>query len=133
MPSQIPAKIEKLRDSIATIFDQVQISLANHRKNCVALCKLHSQAAKVTRPTKNGTAVKLVGEKEFGDAFVDMINRILVVKKGPATVDRIVKFVGSYVKYLNERGMWPCNSAHVRRITSPFAVKCQRKRQLQLR
>ncbi|KAF8069093.1 nuclear condensing complex subunit [Lyophyllum atratum] len=95
--------LEKIPESLAVIFDQAQLTLANHRKNCVALYKLHHQAGAITQPAKNGTALKLVGERKFGDAFVDMVNRVLVVKKGPATADRVVRFVGSYVKFTTEK------------------------------
>jgi condensin complex subunit 3 len=97
--------VAKLPESIAAIFDQAQSTLANHRKNCVALYKLHQQATAVTQPSKKDNAVKLVGERAFGDAFIDMVNRVLIVKKGPATADRVVRFVGSYVKFMNEKGV----------------------------
>ncbi|TFK26559.1 condensin subunit Cnd3 [Coprinopsis marcescibilis] len=103
-----PYNLEDLFEAIATIFDQVQQSLANHKKNCVALYKLHQRAATVTKniEKKNGTtSVKYVGEKALADAFLDMINRVLVIKKGPPAADRIVKFVGSYVQYLNEKAI----------------------------
>ena len=96
--------LEDLPESIANIFDQAQISLANHKKNCVALYKLHTKAAAVTQPGKRGNGLRLVGEKAFQDGFIDMVNRVLVVKKGPATADRIVKYIGSYVKFMNEKG-----------------------------
>ena len=99
--------LEKIRESLGAVFDQVQLTLANHRKNCVALYKLHQQAASVTQEAKNGTVVKLVGEKAFGDAFIDMVNRVLVVKKGPAAADRVIKFIGAYIKFMNEKGV--CN------------------------
>jgi condensin complex subunit 3 len=107
--SNDPIDLETVHEAIATIFDQVQTSLANHKKNCVALYKLHLRAAEVARPTqkKNGTTTtKFVGERAFADAFLDMLNRVLEMKKGPAAADRIVKFVGSYVQYLNEKGEW---------------------------
>ncbi|RDB27802.1 Condensin complex subunit 3 [Hypsizygus marmoreus] len=95
--------LETLPESLAGIFDQAQLTLANHRKNCVALYKLHVHAGAVTQSAKNGASVKLVGERAFGDAFIDMVSRVLVVKKGPATADRIVRFVGAYVKFMNEK------------------------------
>ena len=98
--------LEDLIESIANIFDQAQISLANHKKNCVALYKLHTKAAAVTQPRKDGNGPKLVGEKAFQDVFIDMVNRVLVVKKGPANADRIVKYIGSYVKFMNEKGVF---------------------------
>ena len=98
--------ISQLQEFIAAIFDQVQLTLANHRKNCVALYKLHQQAAAITQPSKRDNVIKLVGEISFGDVFINMVNRVLVVKKGPPTADRVVRFVGSYVKFMNEKGVW---------------------------
>jgi condensin complex subunit 3 len=95
--------LDTLQDAQAAIFDQAQISIANHRKNCVTLYKLHLQAGAVTHPIKNGTAVKLIGERSFGDVFIHMVDRVLVVKKGPAAADRIVRFIGSYVRFINEK------------------------------
>ncbi|KAG5636580.1 hypothetical protein H0H81_007551 [Sphagnurus paluster] len=103
MVSQSTNGHQKLPESLAAIFDQVQTTLANHRKNCVALYQLHQHTASVTQPAKNGSALKLVGERKFGDAFIEMVNRVLVVKKGPATADRVVRFIGSYVKFMNEK------------------------------
>lgn len=103
--------LERLHETVAAIFDQAQLTLANHRKNCVALYKLHQQAGAVTRPVKNGTVLKLVGERAFGDVFIVMINRVLVVKKGPAAADRVVRFVGSYVKFMNEKGVYPTSNS----------------------
>lgn len=104
--------IEVLHESVANIFDQAQVSLANHKKNCVALYKLHTKTAAITQPGRHGNGLKFVGEKAFQDVFIDMVNRVLVVKKGPANADRIVKYVGSYVKFMNEkgvsRGLTPC-------------------------
>ncbi|EGO04008.1 hypothetical protein SERLA73DRAFT_102367 [Serpula lacrymans var. lacrymans S7.3] len=96
--------LDSLLDSTGAIFDQAQISTANHRKNCVALHKLFVKAANLTQTSKNG-AIMLAGEKAFGDVFVDMTSRIVVVKKGPPVVDRIVKFIGAFVKFVNEKAM----------------------------
>jgi len=96
--------LEELESQIAQRFEETQSSLANHRKNCVALYKLHAQASKVVKPGKNGKPDQLVGEELFGDIFIDMINRVMVVKKG-SCADRIVKFVGAYVKFVNDKGV----------------------------
>ncbi|KAK1232890.1 chromosome condensation complex Condensin, subunit G [Marasmius sp. AFHP31] len=94
--------LEDIPSQIASKFDEAQSSVANHRKNCVNLYKLHGQASAIFQPTKKGKAVELIGEITFQDAFVDMVNRILDVKKG-GFADRIVKFVGSYVKFVNDK------------------------------
>jgi len=104
-PSKSERVLDDLYESIANIFEQAQASLANHKKNCVALHKIHTKAAEVTQAGKNGTGLKLVGEKAFHDVVVDMVSRVLVVKKGPANADRIVKYVGGFVKFMNEKGV----------------------------
>ncbi|OBZ79993.1 Condensin complex subunit 3 [Grifola frondosa] len=104
MPKRNPyAILEALPDSIPRIFNQVQLSAANHRKNCIALHRLHVQAAEVTKTAKNGTSMELTGEDLFGDVFIDMVARILAVKKGPPTVERVIKFIGAYAKFLAEK------------------------------
>ncbi|KAF8875410.1 nuclear condensing complex subunit [Gymnopilus junonius] len=106
--------LDDLQEPISAIFEQAQSSLANHKKNCVALYKIQTKAAGVRQPTKtkttkdkgkNGVAPGeiLVAEKAFQDVFIDMLARVLVVKKGPATADRIVKYVGAFVKFMNEK------------------------------
>jgi condensin complex subunit 3 len=92
-----------LENAVPAVFDQVQISSANHKKNAVALYKLQRHAATVTSSAKH--AVKLTGEKAFGDLFIDMINRILVIKKGVVAADRVAKFVSTFVKYMTENGL----------------------------
>ncbi|KAJ7104390.1 nuclear condensing complex subunit [Mycena belliarum] len=91
---------DSLRESLAAIFDQAQTSLANHRKNCVALYKIHVKAS--TEKTSKNRA-PAVHQTAFIGAFLDILSRVVVVKKGPATVDRILKFVAQYVRFVNEK------------------------------
>ena len=98
--------IDVLGTAIPTIFDQVQQSTINHRKNCTALHKLFLQAASTRQASKDGRALKLVGEKRFYDVFVDMTARVLAVKKGCVAADRVIKFIGSYVQYTMQKGMF---------------------------
>ncbi len=88
--------------SLPPIFDQAQHTTANHRKNIVALRKIQKACSTITERTSKGT--KLVGEKAFNTAFIDMVNRVLPVKKGVAVADRIVKFFAHYVVYTTEQG-----------------------------
>lgn len=98
--------LETLNELVAAIFEQVQLSLANHKKNCVALYKLHTNTLDIKEPGKHGKRTKLVGERTFQDVFIDMLSRVLVVKKGPVTADRTIKYVGAFMKYMNEKGVW---------------------------
>jgi condensin complex subunit 3 len=93
-----------LSSAIPKIFDQVQVSIANHQKNCVALHKVHSEAAGVLEPINNGRSYKLVGERMFDDLVHQMLINVLSLKKGTTTADRVVKFIGAYTKFINEKG-----------------------------
>jgi hypothetical protein len=52
----------------------------------------------------NGSSIKLTGERAFEDRFIEMVSRVLSVKKGASQADRIVRFVGGYTKFINEKG-----------------------------
>ncbi|KAF7968330.1 hypothetical protein HWV62_30947 [Athelia sp. TMB] len=108
MPARVAPSSAATLESLATIvpkaFDQAQNSTANHQKNFVALHKLHAEAAKVTETINNGDSIKLTGERAFEDVFVDMVSRVLSVKKGASQADRIVRFVGGFTKFINEKG-----------------------------
>ncbi|KAG2156923.1 nuclear condensing complex subunit [Suillus bovinus] len=103
MPGRVSSVEETLTASVPNIFDQVQNSTANHQKNIVALHKLHLDAAGFTESVHNGRSIKLTGERVFEEKFKDMLCRAAAVKKGTSQGDRIVKFVGAYTKYINER------------------------------
>jgi len=104
MPGRISLE-ETLSANVPRIFDQAQSSTANHQKNIVALHKLLLDAASFTEPINDGRNIKLTGERAFEDKFKDMICRAAAVKKGTSQGDRIVKFVGAFTKYINERGV----------------------------
>ncbi|KAG1728449.1 nuclear condensing complex subunit [Suillus lakei] len=103
MPGRVSSVEETLTASVPKIFDQVQNSTANHQKNIVALHKLHLDAAGFTEPIHNGRSIKLTGERMFEEKFKGILCRAAAVKKGTSQGDRIVKFVGAYTKYINER------------------------------
>ncbi|KAG2363036.1 nuclear condensing complex subunit [Suillus spraguei] len=103
MPGRVSSVEETLTASVPKIFDQVQNSTANHQKNIVALHKLHLDAAGFTEPVHNGRSIKLTGERIFEEKFKDVLCRAAAVKKGTSQGDRVVKFVGAYTKYINEK------------------------------
>ncbi|WVR08557.1 hypothetical protein IAU60_005612 [Kwoniella sp. DSM 27419] len=93
--------VDTLPTLLPPIFEQAQHTTANHRKNVVALRKVHESCATITEDTPKGT--KLTGEKAFNTVFVEMVNRVLPIKKGVSVADRVIKFVASYVAYCNEQ------------------------------
>ncbi|KIY72680.1 hypothetical protein CYLTODRAFT_19435 [Cylindrobasidium torrendii FP15055 ss-10] len=90
------APISNLHAAVAAIFGETQVSAANHRKNSVALYKVHVQASK---PSKDGSETR---EEEFEREFMLMLTRVMELKKG-ALPDRVVRFAGTYVKHLNTK------------------------------
>ncbi|KAA1474990.1 ARM repeat-containing protein [Dentipellis sp. KUC8613] len=102
MPARTTAPpMEVMATAIPKAFDQAQSSMATHQKNFIALHKVHAEVATITEEVHSG--MKLVGERAFEDGFIEMINRVLVIKKGTTVADRIVKFVGGYIKFLNAK------------------------------
>lgn len=104
LPARKTSVLDNLSTAIPKIFDQVQNSTSNHQKNQIALYKLQTQAADETQTVPSGK--KLAGERAFENVIIDMINRILVVKKAgnadPAT--RCLKFIGNYIKFIHTKG-----------------------------
>lgn len=96
--------LPQLLSALPQIFNEAQQNAANHRKNLLLLRKIHSTASTVTEVRRKGGGLKLVGERAFQDAFERCLCRVLVVKKGVAVADRIVKFVAKFVGALAEQG-----------------------------
>ncbi|KAF8605217.1 hypothetical protein BDV93DRAFT_543748 [Ceratobasidium sp. AG-I] len=99
-----PVDPEAFTSQIPAIFQQTQTSLANHRKNVVALAKLFSGCAGIYEEVGGrGGGIRLTGEKAFQVAFAKMVNNILPIKKGVSNADKVVKFIGAFVKYITDK------------------------------
>ena len=96
MPARTVLSLENLPQASGKIFDQAQNTTANHQKNFVALHKIHSEVASQHGPP---------GERAFEQAFLNMLGLVLPVKKGNPVADRIMRFIGGYTKFMNEKGM----------------------------
>ncbi|KAJ3557242.1 hypothetical protein NM688_g1572 [Phlebia brevispora] len=92
---------DNLRDKVRSIFDQVQTSTANHKKNCVTLYKLHVEATSASQNLKEGKLPH--GEDVFDNIFLDMVSRVLTVKKGSQNANRVVLFIVVYVKFILDK------------------------------
>ena len=116
MPARTRQPNESALDQyIPRIFNQVQDSAANHKKNYVALHKIQAELAEHTEELQKGKLVRLTGELMFQDQFIYMLCKVLPLKKGIDSADRTVKFVAGYVKFINEKG-----SAVYHRILSTY-------------
>ena len=54
---------------------------------------------------QNGKSIKLVGERVFEDILLSLLSRAMPVKKGATVADRVIKFMGGFTKFINEKGM----------------------------
>ena len=82
---------ELLKKSVADIFDDVQKSTVLHRKNALALRKIQERCS-------------MNGEQAFNKAILEMVPKILSVKKKEPCVDRTIKFLGAFIQYTSEKG-----------------------------
>ncbi|CAA7267951.1 unnamed protein product [Cyclocybe aegerita] len=90
--------------SVGHVFGQAAASVANHRKNFVALHKIHMELATCKEVVnKKGNKVKLIGEGIFEKVFLQMFLKVVSLKKGEPSADRVLKFVGGYIKFINEK------------------------------
>lgn len=96
-----------LRAQICTIFGDAQKTTAGHRKLVISLRKI--QEACCYEPTKPG--------KQGGDGFEEddfnveiarCVIRLVGVKKSEGVGDRIVRFLGLFLRHASEKGEnWP--------------------------
>ncbi|CAE6456052.1 unnamed protein product [Rhizoctonia solani] len=99
-----PSTPETYTALIPEIFQQVQASTANHNKNCVALAKLFSGCAGIYEEVQSrGGGIRLTGEKAFQLTFARMVNNVLPIKKGVSNADRVIRFIGSFVKHITDK------------------------------
>lgn len=84
-----------IREFVSRIFQDVQITASNHRKNAAALRKFQMKCLNYND----------CGENEFNKEFVRNVNRILPVRKGQANVERIINFIATFIKYCHEEGI----------------------------
>lgn len=100
----LPPINQRLVDQVAHIFDEAQKSSANHVKNYVSLYKVHSIYARHTESIYNSEKVKAIGERKFQRVIQGHLIKVLPLKKGEVSADRVSSFLGGYLKFINEKG-----------------------------
>jgi condensin complex subunit 3 len=95
-----------LRVKICTIFAEAQRNTATQRKLAVNLRKVQERCCyePVERNKKSKGGREDFGEQEFNEEVGRCVLRVLGVKKSEAVGDRIVKFLGLFLKLANEKG-----------------------------
>ncbi|CAI2182005.1 16196_t:CDS:10 [Funneliformis geosporum] len=95
---------------VPQIFQDVQKTVTNHRKNAAALRKFQLQCStfnQVTRSSsissRGSSGSDILGEVEFNKEFARNLNKILPLKKGQATAERVVTFIATFIKYCHDK------------------------------
>ena len=94
-----------LRVKICAIFGDAQKSMAGHRKLVVSLRKIQESCC--YEPQKPGKGnLDEFDENDFNIELARCIVRILPIKKTEPVGDRIIKFLGQFLKHAGEKGDW---------------------------
>lgn len=78
--------LEGLREATAQVFQEAQLSLSGHKKLIIILKNIHLRS------------VQLNYEEGFGLKFIKLLNKILPLKKGEESGDRIAKFISAFIR-----------------------------------
>ncbi|THV04781.1 hypothetical protein K435DRAFT_774313 [Dendrothele bispora CBS 962.96] len=97
-----PNPLNELSTNVQRILEQAQTSYANHQKNIVALHKVLTEVAEYTSEDKEGNEL-FVGEHAFDQEIKMALLAVCQEKKGSQPGNRIVRFVSSFIKYLNDK------------------------------
>lgn len=97
--------LESLLSLIPPIFTQVQTTAVNHKKNCVALRKIQDKCGEFKEEVEreDQVVIRLIGEKKFNNTVLEMMNRVLVIKKGVNVADKVIHFMGKFVNYTSQQ------------------------------
>ncbi|KAI9880867.1 MAG: hypothetical protein M1830_010462 [Pleopsidium flavum] len=91
----------QLRTRICAIFSDAQRTTAGHRKLVINLRKI--QEACCYEPTKPGKVEEDFGEDDFNVEVARCVIRLMAVRKSEAVGDRIVRFLGLFLRHASEK------------------------------
>ena len=93
-----------LRSQVCGILGDVQRSNTGQRKLVVSLRKVQETCCyEPAQPRKHATAEEF-DETDFNEAICRCLLRVLAVKKSEPAGDRIVKFLGLFLKHATDSG-----------------------------
>lgn len=114
-----PTSSPNLRPNIVEVFADAQGATTGHRKLVVKLRKLQEYCCGLRAPEESGKNGKKgrkslgglgfddregVAEKEFNAEISRCLLRVLGIKKAEGAGDRVVKFLGTFLKTATEKG-----------------------------
>ncbi|KAI6249110.1 Condensin complex subunit 3 [Erysiphe necator] len=93
----------QLRAQISSIFFDAQKNLVGHRKLVIKLRKIQDACCCETQGGKSGThLIEGFNEDQFKHEFMRCIFHVLPVKKSETVGDRVIRFVGLFLRLSNE-------------------------------
>ncbi|MCJ1438094.1 hypothetical protein MMC27_007481 [Xylographa pallens] len=91
-----------LRGKICTVFGDAQKSTAGHRKLVINLRKIHEACCyEPSKPSKK--ELDSHGEDDFNVEFARCVLRLVGIKKSEAVGDRILRFLGLFLRHASEK------------------------------
>ena len=95
--------LSTLRSQISNVFSDAQKTTVGHRKLVVGLRKI--QETCVYGPPNGKAREKEFGEDDFNVEFARCVIRLVGVKKSESVGDRLVRFIGIFLRHASEKGM----------------------------
>ncbi|KAI1372965.1 condensin subunit Cnd3 [Hypoxylon crocopeplum] len=100
IPEEAPDN--QLRTQICAIFRDAQKTTATHRKLVVNLRKIHEACCyEPARPNKTTTTE--FHESDFNNEFSRCVLRVMPVKKSEGAGEKIIRFVGLFLRHANDK------------------------------
>jgi condensin complex subunit 3 len=93
-----------LRTQLCTIFGDAQRTTAGHRKLAISLRKVQDACCYEPTNAKSKKGAEF-GEDDFNVEIARCVLRLMGVKKGEGVGDRIVRFLGFFLKHASEKGL----------------------------
>jgi condensin complex subunit 3 len=150
----LPTSSPNLRANIVEVFADAQRATTGHRKLVVRLRKIQEYCCGLRTPAQKGKKGRTslgglgfddpegVAEKEFDAEISRCVLRVLVLKKAEGAGDRVVKFLGTFLKAATDKGTSDPNLLGILSLTdgelqtlrsmlkeTPIASKPSRKHQ----
>jgi len=103
---QIPDEGEStsLREHVCSVFSDAQRGAATQRKSVVTLRKVQEYCCYETGSSRKHQLDQEYDEAEFNEEVGRCVCRILGIRKSEGVGDRLVKFLGLFLKHASEKG-----------------------------
>ncbi len=92
-----------LRSQVSVVFRDAQKTTATHRKLVITLRKIHETCCyEPTRPNNNKSTTDF-DEADFNSEFTRCVLRVMPVKKSEGVGDKVIRFVGLFLRHANDK------------------------------